>query len=163
MRAFVTKIYDFFKLDTGKEDDEKNFRTGKRSLKIPLYQREYKWENEKICALISDIKKQRKFLGNVILDESTEWHEIADGQQRITTCYLILVYLYNFYHGSPLEQQSLLNVLKPYNEFVLVNDTVGTYLYETRGRIELRISEDADIYFQKADFERAYSSCKTEQ
>ena len=125
-------------------------------MKIPLYQREYKWENEKISALISDIKKQRKFLGNVILDESTEWHEIADGQQRITTCYLILVYLYNFYHGSPLEQQSLLNVLKPYNEFVLVNDTVGTYLYETRGRIELRISEDADIYFQKADFERAY-------
>lgn len=57
MRAFVTKIYDFFKLDTGKEDDEKNFRTGKRSLKIPLYQREYKWENEKISALISDIKK----------------------------------------------------------------------------------------------------------
>ena len=156
MRAFVTKIYDFFKLDTGKEDDEKNFRAGKRSLKIPLYQREYKWENEKISALISDIKKQRKFLGNVILDESTEWHEIADGQQRITTCYLILVYLYNFYHGSPLEQQSLLNILKPYNEFVLVNNTVGTYLYETQGRIELRISEDTDIYFQKADFERAY-------
>lgn len=25
MRAFVTKIYDFFKLDTGKEDDEKTF------------------------------------------------------------------------------------------------------------------------------------------
>ena len=66
MRAFVTKIYDFFKLDTGKEDDEKNFRTGKRSLKIPLYQREYKWENEKICALISDIKKLFLFEASMI-------------------------------------------------------------------------------------------------
>lgn len=156
MRAFVTKIYDFFKLDTGKEDDEKNFRAGKRSLKIPLYQREYKWENEKISALISDIKKQRKFLGNIILDESAECHEIADGQQRITTCYLMLVYLYNFYHGSPLEQRSLLNVLKPYDEFVLKNDTIGTYLCDVQGRIELDISEETDVYFQKADFERAY-------
>lgn len=156
MRAFVTKIYDFFKVDTRQADEEKNFREGKRSLRIPLYQREYKWENEKISALISDISKQRKFLGNIILDESTECHEIADGQQRITTCYLILVYLYNFYRGSPLEQRSLSNVLKPYNEFVLKNDTVGTYLYEIQGGIELRISEDTDIYFQKADFERAY-------
>lgn len=161
MRAFVTKIYDFFKLDTGKEDDEKNFRAGKRSLKIPLYQREYKWENEKISALISDIKKQRKFLGNVILDESAECHEIADGQQRITTCYLILVYLYNFYYGSPLEQQSLLNALKPYDEFVLKNDTIGTYLCEVQGRIELNISEETDIYFQKADFERAYKAIES--
>ena len=121
-----------------------------------MYQREYKWENEKISALISDIRKQRKFLGNIILDEAVECHEIADGQQRITTCYLILVYLYNFYHGSPLEQQSLLHILKPYGEFVLENDTVNTFLYETQGNIELRVLETADIYFQKADFERAY-------
>lgn len=66
------------------------------------------------------------------------------------------MYLYNFYQGSPLEQRSISNVLKPYNEFVLKNDTVGTYLYEIQGSIELRISEDTDIYFQKADFERAY-------
>jgi len=156
MRAFITKISEFFRLDTGKTDDEKNFREGKRALRIPLYQREYKWENEKISALISDISKQRKFLGNIILDEMVTCHEIADGQQRITTCYLILVYLYNFYRGSQLEQRSILNVLKPYNEFVLKNDTIGTYLREGDGNIALTISEETDIYFQKADFERAY-------
>lgn len=84
MRAFVTKIRNFFKLDTGETDVEKNFCVGKRFLRIPLYQREYKWENEKISALISDIRKQRKFLGNIILDEAVECHEIADGQQRST-------------------------------------------------------------------------------
>ena len=46
MRAFVTRVCDFFKLDTGKADIEKNFREDKRELRIPLYQREYKWEND---------------------------------------------------------------------------------------------------------------------
>lgn len=156
MRAFVTKICDFFKLDTGKADDEKNFREGKRSLRIPLYQREYKWENEKIGALIADIRKQHKFLGNIILDEVADCHEIADGQQRITTCYLILVYLYNFYCGSPLEQGSILNILKLDNEFVLKNDTVGIYLNENAGHIEVEVSEGTDIYYQGGDFKRAY-------
>ena len=85
MRAFVTRVCDFFKLDTGKADIEKNFREDKRELRIPLYQREYKWENEKIRALILDIKRQHKFLGNIILDEVVDCYEIADGQQRITT------------------------------------------------------------------------------
>ena len=156
MRAFVTKIRDFFKLNTGEADAEKNFCAEKRSLRIPLYQREYKWENEKIGALISDIRRERKFLGNIILDESAECHEIADGQQRITTCYLILVHLYNFYKGSPLEQRSLLHILKPYGEFVLKNDTIGDIFQEVQDGIVLSVSETADIYFQKADFERAY-------
>lgn len=160
MRAFVVKMQELFKLDTGKNDPEKNFRAGKRSIRIPLYQREYKWEDEKIKTLFLDIKKQDKFLGNIILDEAESWHEIADGQQRITTCYLMLVYLYNFYEGSPLEQKSILNVLKPYNEFILKNEAIGTYLYEETGHIELKISEDADVYFQKADFERAYQTIK---
>lgn len=161
MRAFIVKLQEFFKLDTGKEDLEKNFREEMRTLRIPLYQREYKWENEKINGLVLDISKQNKFLGNIILGESEEGYEIADGQQRITTCYLVLVYLYNYYHGCPFEQQSILNVLKPYNEFILLNDTIGTYLYEEANNIELRISDDADVYFQKADFERAYQTVQS--
>lgn len=161
MRAFVVKLQELFKLDTGETDVGKNFREEKRALRIPLYQREYKWQDEKIKALILDIKRQCKFLGNIILDEAEQWHEIADGQQRITTCYLILVYLYNFYHGSPMEQQSILHVLKRGDEFVLKNETIGTYLHEEAGNIELRISEEADIYFQKSDFERAYQTIKS--
>lgn len=156
MRAFVTRVCDFFKLDTGKADIEKNFREDKRELRIPLYQREYKWENEKIRALILDVKRQHKFLGNIILDEAVDCYEIADGQQRITTCYLILVYLYNFYYGNPLEQRSILNILKPYGTFVLRNDTVGIYLSDNAGSIELRILDEIDIYFQKEDFQRVY-------
>ena len=156
MHAFVLKIKEFFKLD--KPNAQDNFSADKRELRIPLYQREYKWENDKINALITDVKKQSKFLGNIILEEADSFYEIADGQQRITTCYLILVYLYNYYRGSALEQQSISNVLKPYGNFILKNETVGTYLREQGDQIELDISETADIYYQKADFDRVYGA-----
>lgn len=162
MRAFVVKLRELFVMDTGKPDPEKNFQAERRSLRIPLYQREYKWENEKINALISDISKQHKFLGNVILDESVGCYEIADGQQRITTCYLVLVYLYNYYQGSPLEQESILNILQPYDgEFVLRNDSVKSYLQKHDHRIALEISDIDDVYFQKSDFLRAEDTIAT--
>lgn len=156
MRAFVLKIKEFFKLD--KPNAQENFSADKRELRIPLYQREYKWENDKINALITDVRKQSKFLGNIILEEADNCYEIADGQQRITTCYLILTYLYNYYRGSPLEQQSVANILKPYGSFILKNETVGTYLCEQGDQIKLDISETADIYYQKADFDRVYDA-----
>lgn len=156
MRAFVLKMSEFFKMD--KPTEPANFKADKRELCIPLYQREYKWENEKINALIADIKKQPKFLGNIILEETNTRYEIADGQQRITTCFLILVYLYNYYQGSILEQSSIQNILKPYGNFILSNETVGTYLREAGDHIELNISEDADIYYQRDDFNRAYTA-----
>lgn len=159
MRAFVTELQKFFKLDTEKTETGANFDSEKRRLKIPMYQREYKWENERIEALISDVSKRDKFLGNVILDEAADSYEIVDGQQRITTCYLILVYLHNFYQGSHLEQESLLSIIKPYgNEYVLKNETVGEYLAHDSGRMSIQISADTDIYSQRGDFERAYAA-----
>ena len=53
MRAFVLKIKEFFKLD--KPNAQENFSADKRELRIPLYQRDYKWENDKINALITDV------------------------------------------------------------------------------------------------------------
>ena len=158
MRAFVLKLSEFFKMD--KSNEPANFNADKRELCIPLYQREYKWENEKINALISDIKKQPKFLGNIILEETNARYEIADGQQRITTCFLILVYLYNYYQGSTMEQQSIESILKPYGSFILSNETVGRYLREDGNSIALDISEAADIYYQCEDFNRAYAAIR---
>jgi len=39
---------------------------------------------------------------------------------------------------------------------VLRNDTVGIYLSDNAGSIELRILDEIDIYFQKEDFQRVY-------
>lgn len=157
MRAFVLKIKEFLKLS--KQGTPDIFDLTKLELCIPIYQREYKWTDDKINTLIEDVRRQPKFLGNIILDEKQKCYEIADGQQRITTCYLILVYLYNYYQGSELEQASIKSFLKPYNDmFVLKNETLGEYLHENGSLISLQIDTESDIYYQKQDFERAYNT-----
>lgn len=60
------------------------------------YQRGYKWEKEQILALLNDIKnhKQGKYcLQPIVVQETLEGIELIDGQQRMTTTYLILEYL----------------------------------------------------------------------
>ncbi len=72
----------------------------KRIYKIPYYQRPYEWDNEHIFKLIDDFDKNKKmsengedleyFAGAVVFvnSEGTEL-EIVDGQQRITTMFLL--------------------------------------------------------------------------
>lgn len=110
MKAFTVNIKDFFKLDSKRELDS-NFNPHKKKLVIPMYQREFAWTNEKIDQLLQDILQRDKFLGIVILDESNDHYDIIDGQQRITTCYLTLLCLYNLYEGSQHEQDSIRGLL----------------------------------------------------
>ena len=156
MKAFTLKIKELFKLDTN--NTAANFSADKRKLLIPLYQREFKWSDEKVTTLFNDIKKHDKFLGNIILDETNDDYQIVDGQQRITTCYMILLCIFNYYKDHPREQQALKNYIKPYGEILLQNDSVGNYVYEHDNIIEIRVSGDpaVDIYSQKHDFEHAY-------
>lgn len=155
MKAFVIKLEALFKFDTGISTH--NFSTDKKKLVIPLYQREYKWENEKIENLISDINNRSKFLGNIIIDELDNRYEIVDGQQRITTLYLILISLYNTYYGSPLEQQSINKLIKPYeNKLLLENNSIGNYISEENNKMFLTIDDENDVYFQEKDFNRVF-------
>lgn len=90
MKAFIVNVSQLFSLDT-QNSEESNFSADKRKLLIPLYQREYKWEDKNIQSIVNDIKNHEKFLGNIILDEANDCYEIVDGQQRITTCFLLLL------------------------------------------------------------------------
>jgi uncharacterized protein with ParB-like and HNH nuclease domain len=63
---------------------------------VKEYQRGYKWESNQIIALLKDIENHKigKYcLQPVIVDESNGYVELIDGQQRITTLYLMLHYL----------------------------------------------------------------------
>ena len=69
--------------------------------KIPIYQRNYAWEREEICNLIEDIKDSMKkeksvyYIGTLVTYQRDEnIFEVIDGQQRLTTIYIIL----NFGH-----------------------------------------------------------------
>lgn len=69
---------------------------------VPVYQRSYAWRAEEIEQMIGDIRdaiehgEEKYFLGNVIVtargSESDEY-EVIDGQQRLTTLYLLLTFL----------------------------------------------------------------------
>ena len=81
MKSFVVKLHEFFSLNRTQPNID-NFEATKRQLLIPLYQREYKWENEKIESLIFDINIRDKFLGIIILDENQFCYEIVDARKR---------------------------------------------------------------------------------
>ncbi len=85
---------------------------------VPIYQRNYAWKNEQIEQLLSDIrdsicdKKESYFLGNLIVtkrnrQEDPVNYEVIDGQQRLTTLYLLLTCLnYNTNHQGRLCYES---------------------------------------------------------
>ncbi len=158
MKAFIVNVSQLFSLDT-QNSEESNFSADKRKLLIPLYQREYKWEDKNIQSIVNDIKNHEKFLGNIILDEANDCYEIVDGQQRITTCFLLLLSIHNRYQGHMLEQQDIDSLVRPYGgEYILRNDTIGDFVIEKNGLYDISISETNDIYYQKTNFMRAFNT-----
>ncbi|MCB1177885.1 MAG: DUF262 domain-containing protein, partial [Leptospiraceae bacterium] len=76
---------------------------------VPIYQRNYAWEEKHIEQLIDDINDFKDsendyFLGNLIVNQrESNLFEVIDGQQRLTTLYLLQKNL-----GISLPKESLL-------------------------------------------------------
>lgn len=63
---------------------------------IPIYQRNYAWSKEEIEQLLDDINdiNRKYYLGSLIVNEiERNRFEVIDGQQRLTTLFLLLSYL----------------------------------------------------------------------
>lgn len=69
---------------------------------IPRYQRAYAWEDKEIGQLIDDINdididsSENYYIGSLIVSKvqgKTDTYEVVDGQQRLTTLFLLLQYL----------------------------------------------------------------------
>ncbi len=72
---------------------------GINNLKIPVYQRPYRWKEKNVNQLLDDIyenknkKKQIYRIGTIILHKVNGEYNIVDGQQRLVTITIILYYL----------------------------------------------------------------------
>lgn len=84
-----------------------------QSFAIDEYQREYKWEKENIDELLTDLRDkflncyqsgdgtqkvstyEDYFLGSIIISKRNGKNYLVDGQQRVTSLTLLLIYLYN--------------------------------------------------------------------
>ncbi len=61
---------------------------------IPLYQRAYAWEDKQLIQLIEDISDVSEdanyYIGSLIVSRQMNRYEVVDGQQRLTSLYLLL-------------------------------------------------------------------------
>lgn len=61
---------------------------------IPLYQRAYAWEDKQLIQLIEDIQNVAEetnyYIGSLIVSKQADKYEVVDGQQRLTSLFLLL-------------------------------------------------------------------------
>lgn len=70
---------------------------------VPSYQRHYVWEEDNITALLEDVKEnyieradEEYFLGSYIIQSKDGNNDLLDGQQRITTLFLLFAFLRDY-------------------------------------------------------------------
>ena len=86
---------------------------------IDYYQREYKWTTKQIKELLEDLESKffdsyreehsrsqverytHYFLGSVVISSRNGQKYVIDGQQRLTSLTLLLIFLYNLQRGAP--------------------------------------------------------------
>ena len=81
--------------------DEKNqtgiFTNSDKKYIIPLYQRAFAWEDLQIQQLVDDIYDNDNYLnyylGSLIVAKTKDGFSVIDGQQRLTTLFLLFIYL----------------------------------------------------------------------
>jgi uncharacterized protein with ParB-like and HNH nuclease domain len=85
---------------------------------IPDYQREYVWTDKEVTQLLDDINEQvdgganhEYFIGMVLVSETEQknHYHVIDGQQRLTTIFLVLCALKHLFQGK--EQYQTINSL----------------------------------------------------
>lgn len=87
-------------------------------LTIPFYQREYVWEEKEVKKLLEDIinnENNEYFIGSLVFKVSKGTRIVIDGQQRLSTIWLILKALYKV--GIDKKYTNLINKLKKENVF----------------------------------------------
>lgn len=65
---------------------------------IPSYQRGYRWGKDEVTRLLDDVYSNgtnNYCLQPVVVRRNDSRYELIDGQQRLTTLYLIYRYMYN--------------------------------------------------------------------
>jgi hypothetical protein len=80
---------------------------------VPDYQREYVWTDKEVNRLLEDIDEQidatstrEYFIGTILVSPTDQknHYEVIDGQQRLTTFFLLLCALKNLFQSGPQQQ-----------------------------------------------------------
>lgn len=121
---------------------------------VRAYQREYVWEEKEVLELLMDVHQPfienksgtdwEYFIGSIIVCKSQDLYELIDGQQRMTTAYLVLCAFRDF-----------IKQLKPTESLVKLQGLITSYFLDRDGderfkdRIELQYDEDSRQILEK--------------
>jgi hypothetical protein len=119
---------------------------------VPDYQREYVWTDKEVHQLLEDIGEQidagttrEYFIGTVLVSptEQKSHYEVIDGQQRLTTFFLLLCALKHLFQGEP-QRQMLSGLIS--TSYVDSDGEVCTTLkleprYESAGEVMAKLVE----------------------
>lgn len=127
---------------------------GSLTLKIPSYQRPYRWSSKSANQLFMDIYEafnnniSEYRLGSVILHKDNDFYNIVDGQQRLTTL-SILLYVINSNYEDKLsllhEKYDDLSHASIVRNFDILNKRVGELSLDERNRLEQYVLERCTI------------------
>lgn len=87
---------------------------------VPDYQREYVWTDKEVLPLMEDINEQidagslhEYFIGTILVSPTDQknHYEVIDGQQRLTTFFLLLCALKYLFKDEPQHRQTISNLI----------------------------------------------------
>ena len=114
------------------EQDKNLFDTGNGYI-IPLYQRAYAWEDKQLTQLVEDISDVSEdanyYIGSLIVSKQGSKYEVVDGQQRLTSLYLLLNCL-----GMKVEP-TLTFACRDRSNYTLIN--ISELLQENRSKLDM--------------------------
>jgi hypothetical protein len=134
---------------------------------VPDYQREYVWTDKEVHQLLEDIGEQidagttrEYFIGTVLVSptEQKNHYEVIDGQQRLTTFFLLLCALKHLFQGEP-QRQMISGLIS--TSYVDSDGEVRTNLkleprYESAGEVMAKLVElDAEPQTVRAGIQSA--------
>ncbi len=134
---------------------------------VPDYQREYVWTDKEVHQLLEDIGEQidagttrEYFIGTVLVSPTDQknHYEVIDGQQRLTTFFLLLCALKHLFQGEP-QRQMISGLIS--TSYVDSDGEVRTTLkleprYESAGEVMAKLVElDAEPQTVRAGIQSA--------
>jgi hypothetical protein len=137
---------------------------------VPSYQREYVWTERNVEQLLDDLIGEfpesptapapEYFLGSIVVcaqERQANVYELIDGQQRMTTCYLVLCAIRD--RLNELEPQKPLEALRGQIASTTTDSITGDDV--PRHRVELQYEDSGDVLKHIASAERSERSGAT--
>lgn len=123
-------------------------------ISVPLYQREYSWNGEKVTQLYDDLASAKRedtdyFLGTIVTipneDDRDGGLHLVDGQQRLTTTAMLIAAIRNFIDDNELDKMVVESIN---NDFLSVIDRRAS---KRIPRLKLNV-DDNDFFMGVMDY-----------